>query len=339
MKRLRAAVAAIILAALWLTACSSGTPSQTQNGGDAAVDHSNQEYIFVSSMGNLEYFNAHKFGWKWAGEVLGVRTSYVGPAENDVNAQAAAFEQAIAKQPAGIAVFAADPVLGPQINNAVAAGIPVVTVIGDLPDSDRIAYVGSSQFDLGYFGGMRLGEELGGEGKVAILSVVGGAQWDERAEGYEAAFDNFPGIEMVQVGDTKADTVTSVNVAKSIMQRFPDLAAFVATDSTGGIGAATAVREADKAGEIKIISMDRNSDVLGMIQEGVVTGTIAQEDPGISFWALQTLFNAVNYPSPLVTDPEAAGVTTGPNVVQMHSNYIDQNNVQYFLDQNAAYQG
>jgi hypothetical protein len=26
-----------------------------------------EEYIYVSCMGNLEFFNAHKFGWKWGG--------------------------------------------------------------------------------------------------------------------------------------------------------------------------------------------------------------------------------------------------------------------------------
>ena len=45
-----------------------------------------EEYIYVSCMGNLEFFSAHKFGWKWAGEQLGVKTTYVGPAEYDLNA-------------------------------------------------------------------------------------------------------------------------------------------------------------------------------------------------------------------------------------------------------------
>ncbi len=26
-----------------------------------------EEYIYVSCMGNLEFFSAHKFGWKWGG--------------------------------------------------------------------------------------------------------------------------------------------------------------------------------------------------------------------------------------------------------------------------------
>ena len=67
----------------------------------------------------------------------------------------------------------------------------------------------------------------------------------------------------------------------------PDLAAFVGTDSTAGIGAATAVSEANKVGQVKTVAMDRNSDVLQKIQKGTLTGTVAQDDAAMAFWALQ----------------------------------------------------
>ena len=34
------------------------------DGAAATVDRSGDEYIYVSSMGNLEFFNAHKYGWE-----------------------------------------------------------------------------------------------------------------------------------------------------------------------------------------------------------------------------------------------------------------------------------
>ena len=65
---------------------------------------------------------------------LASNATYVGPAEYDMNAMVAAFDQAIAKKPKGIAVFAVEPILEPSINKAVEAGIPVVTILGDLPE-------------------------------------------------------------------------------------------------------------------------------------------------------------------------------------------------------------
>ena len=90
----------------------------------------NEEYIAVACMGNLEYFSAHKFAWKWMGDKLGVKTSYIGPAEYDVPGQIAAFDQAIARKPAGIMTFGVEASLKPEIDKAVAAGIPVVTTVG-----------------------------------------------------------------------------------------------------------------------------------------------------------------------------------------------------------------
>lgn len=330
-------VIVVLSIAMPLTGCQSQPASTGGESGAQAEDRSEDEYIYVSAMGNLEFFNAHKYGWQWAGDNLGVKASYVGPAEYDMNAMVAAFDQAIARNPKGIAVFAVEPILEPSIDKAVDAGIPVVTILGDLPNTKRLAFVGSFQYDLGFVGGQNLAEALGGEGKVAILSIPGVAMFDDREDGYRAAFENYPGIEVVQVGDTKADTVTSINTAKDIMQRFPDLAAFAATDSTGGIGAATAVEELDRVGEVKIVSMDRNSDVLEKIREGVVTGTVAQNDAAMAYWALLTLYTNSYNQAPLTSDNEAAGVNPGPSQVFMAVNYVDESNLDYFLEANEIY--
>jgi ribose transport system substrate-binding protein len=332
-----------LIVVILLTLAISLSGCQTQpatSGGESSAqteDRSEDEYIYVSAMGNLEFFNAHKYGWQWAGDNLGVKASYVGPAEYDMNAMVAAFDQAIARNPKGIAVFAVEPILEPSIDKAVDAGIPVVTILGDLPNTKRLAFVGSYQYDLGYVGGQNLAEALGGEGKVAILSIPGVGMFDDREEGYRAAFENYPGIEVVQVGDTQADTVTSINTAKDIMARFPDLAAFAATDSTGGIGAATAVEELDRVGEVKIVSMDRNSDVLEKIRDGVVTGTVAQNDAAMAYWALLTLYTDNYNQAPLTSDNAAAGVNPGPSQVFMAVNYVDESNLDYFLDANEIY--
>lgn len=297
-----------------------------------------EEYIYVSCMGNLEFFNAHKFGWKWAGEKLGVKTTYVGPAEYDLNAMIGAFDQAIAKQPKGIVVFAVEPSLIPSINKAVDAGIPVVTILGDLPNSKRLSFVGSHQYTLGFEGGKRLAEAIGGKGKIAVLSIPGVQMFDDRETGYRAAFKEYKDIEVVQVGDTKADTVTAINTAKSIMLRHPDLAGFACTDSTGGIGSATAVEETGQVGKVKIVAMDRNSDILQKIDKGVITGTVVQNDAGMPFWALMLLYNANRFQPPLTSDNSGAKVNAHTSSIFTSINYADKSNLKWFLDANKMYE-
>ena len=296
-----------------------------------------EEYITVACMGNLEYFRAHKYAWKWIGDKLGVKTSYIGPAEYDVPGQIAAFDQAIARKPAGIAVFGVEASLKPEIDKAVDAGIPVVTFSGDVPDSKRSTFIGTNQHQLGFFGGKRLAEILGGKGDVAILSIPGVSMFDTREQGYKDAFAGYPGIKVVQTGDTKADTVTAINTAKAIMQRFPNLTAFACTDSTGGIAAATAVSEAGKTGAIKIVSMDRNSDVLEKIKTGTVTGTVAQDDAAEMVWAMIVLFSRHHFEPQLTTDNRKANVSAEPENIFTSVSWVEKSNVQYFLDANKLY--
>jgi ribose transport system substrate-binding protein len=338
MKRITLLIISLLLiTALLLSACQQAAPAGEEEGAGEMVDASDEEYIYVSAMGNLEFFNAHKYGWAWAGDQLGVTATYVGPAEYDMNAMVAAFDQAIAKQPKGICVFAVEPVLEPSIEKAVEAGIPVTTILGDLPTTSRLSFIGSRQFDLGYTGGKAIAEALDGQGEVAILTIPGVQMFDDREEGYRAAFAEYPGMEVVGVGDTKADTVTSVNVAKDMMLAYPNLAAFVGTDSTGGIGGAIAIEEAGRVGEVLAVAMDRNSDVLQKIKDGTLTGTVAQDDAAMAFWCLQVLYNWNHNQAPLTTDNAAAGVFTGPTVVNTWVNYIDESNVDYFLDANETY--
>ncbi len=296
-----------------------------------------EEYLAVACMGNLEYFSAHKFAWKWMGDKLGVKTSYIGPAEYDVPGQISAFDQAIARRPAGIAVFGVDESLKPEINKAVEAGIPVVTYSGDVPDSKRSTFVGTNQHDLGFFGGQKIGEVLGGQGDVAILTISGVSMFDQREAGFREGFGKYPGIKVVQTGDTKADTVTAINVAKAILQRFPNLAAFACTDSTGGIAASTAVKEAGKAGKIKVVSMDRNSDVLNMVKSGVLDGTIAQDDCAEMVWCLMVLFSKHHFDPPLSSNNVAAKVDAAPANIFTSISWVDKSNVDYFLEANKMY--
>jgi len=141
------------------TTASNKESSQQQ----VAKPVSDELYIGVYCLGNLEYFYDHKIGLKAAGDMMGVKTKYVGPPDYDINAMVAAFEQAIAEKPAGIITFGAEDSLVPVINKAIDAGIPVITVDGDVKKSKRTAFVGTGNYNAGFLGGTKLAEALGGK--------------------------------------------------------------------------------------------------------------------------------------------------------------------------------
>jgi ribose transport system substrate-binding protein len=321
------AVVAVVLAA----GCRQSTPGGSAAPAQAAKDTSKQLYIEVSALGAIDYFYDHKLGMELAGKHLGVRTEYVGPSTYDMAAMADALEQSIARRPNGLVVVGFEPSLNALVDKAAAAGIPVVTVDADLPGSKRIAFVGTGNWRAGFEGGKKLADLLAGEGKVALMTKPGQSNLEERIKGYKDALAKFPKMEVAQIADTQSDPTVAAQAAASLLQRFQDLAGIACVEAAGGTGAATAVKEANKVGKVKIVAMDRGNDVLQYIKEGVISATVAQQTALMPFYAVQILYNLNNYSIPISTDNAKAGVSGTPEVVDTGVVVIDQKNYSYFI--------
>jgi ribose transport system substrate-binding protein len=298
--------------------------------GQAKIAPKDQLYIEVSAIGNIDYFYDHKMGMQMVGKELGVRTEYVGPAEYDMNAMVAAFEQAIAKKPQGIVVVGFEPSLNSIVDKAVGLGIPVVTVDADLPGSKRLAFVGTGNFTAGTVGGAKLASLIGGKGKVAIIIKPGQSNLEERLAGYRSALSAFKDIQIVQIVDDQTDPVIAAQGAAALLQKYPDLAGIGCVDAVGGSGAATAVREAKKAGKVKIVAMDRGNEILDAIKEGVISASVAQQTALMPYYATTILYNLYNSKVAITSNNKAAGVLGIPAIVDTGAIVIDSSNYIYF---------
>jgi ribose transport system substrate-binding protein len=288
-------------------------------------------YIQVSALGSLEYFYDHKLGMRKAGELLGVQTEYKGPADLDMGAMVADLELAIARKPAGLVVVGFEESLTPVVNKAVEAGIPVVTVDADLPRSKRVAFVGTGNFNAGLQGGLKLAELVGEAGKVALLTKTGQSNLSERIEGYKAALARYPRITIVDVANTDSDPVKAATVASMLLQRHDDLAGIACVEAAGGAGTATAVKEAGRAGKVKIVAMDRDNSVLRYIEEGVVQATVAQQTALMPVYAVMILYQLNHGDVPISTDNAAAHVSGAPPTIDTGVIIVDKTNCKYFL--------
>lgn len=289
-----------------------------------------QLYIEVSALGNLDYFFDHKMGMQMVGKELGVKTEYVGPAEYDMNAMVAAFEQAIAKKPDGLVVVGFEPSLNSIVDKAVSQGIPVVTVDADLPGSKRMAFVGTGNFNAGVVGGTKLANLIGSKGKVAIMLKPGQSNLEERVAGYKSALAKFKDIQVVQLVDTQSDPGVAAQAAAALLQKYPDLAGIACVEAAGGSGAATAVREAKKVGQVKIVAMDRGNEVLDGIKDGVISASVAQQTALMPYYAVQIMYNLNNSKVAITSNNKAAGVLGIPAVVDTGAIVIDSSNYKFF---------
>src|SRR5205085_1033866 len=129
-----------------------------------------------------------------------------GPDEYDPNAEKAAFEKALTKKPTGILVSAADAkLLTASIDKAIASGVPVITIDSDAPDSERLFFIGTNNYQAGLTGGERLATELKGKGNVVVFTMPAQANLTERLRGYRAALESHPQIKIDRVVDIAGD--------------------------------------------------------------------------------------------------------------------------------------
>jgi ribose transport system substrate-binding protein len=289
------------------------------------------EYVFLSIVTQVPFWADHKIGLEDAAKVLNVKTTFTGPLDFDTAGQARQLDELIARKPAGLLIFPGDAAaLAGGINRAVDAGIPVAMVIGDVPESKRSVHLGISNFDAGKIGGEMLAQAIGGKGKV-LLGTFPAPAVLERVEGYKAIFkEKFAEIQVADVVNDKADPSYAPTAYAQAIQAHPDVVGIGGTDGDSGKGAALAVKEAGKQGQIKIIAMDRNPDMLPFIEDGTITGAVAQKSYVESFLGVHLLHWLNTNSMKIVADPKAAGINPLPEKIVTGVMRVTKENVAQF---------
>jgi ribose transport system substrate-binding protein len=297
----------------------------------APLAQSDQEYVYLSIVTQVPFWVDHRQALEDAGNVLGVRTTFTGPVDFDVAGQARQLDEIVARNPAGIVIFVGDAAaMRPGIDRAVEAGIPVVLVISDVPESKRYSILGINGFNAGRAGAEMLAQAIGGRGKV----VIGGFQSPniiERMQGYRAHFEeNYPEIEIVAEVDDRADPAYAPTAYAAAISANPDLAGIGGTDGDSGKGAALAVRDAGLVGTVKIVAMDRNDDMLPFIEDGTIHGTVVQKSYTEMFMAVHMLYWLRNDALQVVPDWRGAGLNILPERVETGVFLVTAENVAQF---------
>ena len=236
-------------------------------------DPSETYYMCVMVSGVEYWFPVYEM-FKQAGRQLGVKTVYTGTPEYDVNKQLAAFEQILAKKPAGIFLHPMnpDPFIEP-INRAYEMGIPVVTFAADSPNSKRVSYITSDNVREGYFAADKIAELLGGKGEVATLQNPGQDNHDLRVKSFIKRIETkYPDMKVVAGAASNQDANKAYQATLTMAQAHPKLGAIFMPEATSAMGAAQAAKEL--GGNIKILNCDVNEKVLDMIKEGEIWGAL-----------------------------------------------------------------
>jgi ribose transport system substrate-binding protein len=260
--------------------------------GCSASQHEPEEhYYLLSANVKIPYWQAAANGLARAASQLGVKSEMVGPDSYDAQAEQQELRRLIALQrkPSGILISAADRALmKPEIDAAIAAGIPVITVDSDSPSSKRLLFVGTNNYEAGVMGGRVAAKELKGKGNVVVYTMPTQTNLAERLNGYKFAFGEHPGIKIVEVVDIKGDPRIAFDKTNEIMEKRRDkVDAFVCLEALAGKEVGE-VLDRNKVSKV-VVAMDTDEGTLNWVQKGVIAATIAQKPFTMAYYGLKVL--------------------------------------------------
>jgi ribose transport system substrate-binding protein len=260
-----------------------------------------------------------------------VKVEFVGPGSYSPEEQLAAFRQAVAARPSGIAVAPAQADLfSKDIDAAIQAGIPVVCVDTDDPESKRILFIGTDNVSAGRASGRRMAEILRGRGQVVLITVPGQFNLQERLRGVDEVFKQYPDIKISKTIDDKGDPRIANEGISTMLEAKAKIDGIVCLEASGGSGAAEALHRLDLTGKIPIVAMDKSPETLDWIDRGAVAATVAQKSYTMAFYALRFLDDLHHNIVHEFKDWKTAPVSPLPANVDTGTAIIDQSNVQAF---------
>jgi ribose transport system substrate-binding protein len=163
------------------------------------------------------------------------------------------------------------------VEEAIAAGVPVVMVDSGINSDAPYAYIATDNVGAAADGARILAELIGESGKVGNLGILAGSHTGaQRDDGFLDEIANYPDITMLPTQFTGCDPAKALNAATDLLTANPDLVAFYSACGPNGLGIAQAVKAAGRSGEVVIVTFDPNPEVIPLFEDGTITAMIAQ---------------------------------------------------------------
>lgn len=270
----------ILAAILGATSLISASAALAE-GKTFALVQINQQALFFNQMNEGAQAAADK-----AGDQL-----LIFNANNDPSAQNSAIETYIQQGVDGIAVVAID-VNGvvPAVEQAVAAGIPVVAIDGILPEGGKhSAQIGVDNLAAGAaLGQYFLEHGAADDAKLGVVGALNSFIQNIRQDGFEAELEK-AGIPVVGVVDGQNVQDVALTGAENLITGNQDMTAIYATGEPALMGAIAAVESQGKQDSVKIFGWDLTAQAIAGIDAGYVAAVIQQDPAGMGAAAVDAL--------------------------------------------------
>jgi ribose transport system substrate-binding protein len=281
---------------IFAAALAALTTAATAQESSFGPKDAKEIYYWVSNKVNLPLFVKYDYpGAKLIADRLKVQVRFAGPTDFDIPGFIAAVDQVCAQKPAGVSVRGGwDPSLTQSVKKCLALGVPTTVDDGDLPDSGRLSYIGTSWTAVGEAQAKKMMEALPSGGKIAVTSIINANNMREGVAGFTEYLKAHGGgkYQIVANEDDNGDASKAAQVTSALLAAHPDLAGIAGFDSESGAGIVTALREGGKKpGEIHVTAMEQTPDFFKTVKQGWTDGIIVQNRQLFLYYAIQMLYD------------------------------------------------
>lgn len=271
-----AAISPLMVLTLAVSACSSGDDRQSTGGGGGA----GAPDIVMARVSGDPFYTTLECAAREEAEKQGVELDVEGMANYEIPEQTRVLNAIIAKRPDVILTAPVDPVgIGPVFQQAAGAGIGLVTFDTRLKDSSSVnSEVFTDNIEQGTLAADALADAIGKKGKVFVLSDMPGiSTTGDEQKGFEQKIATYGDIEYLGTQFHNNDQNKAVSDINAMLTANPDLAGIFTTNTFGSQAAATALKQANKAGAVKVIAYDTTQEILDGVKDGTFAAVIAYD--------------------------------------------------------------
>jgi ribose transport system substrate-binding protein len=291
-----------------------------------------EKYFLIATNIKVPYWQQALVGVNHAASQLKVRAELTGPDTFDPKAQHEQFLDVLKQKPSGILISVSESnLLAPDINAAIAQGIPVIAMDSDGPDSKRLMFIGTDNYKAGVMGGKVAASRLQGKGSVVIYTMPEQGNLQDRLRGYRDTFAAHPQIKIAETIDIKGDPRIAFDKTQDLLQHGPKPDAFICLEAIACPEVAEVLGRNNLTGRV-VVAMDTDERTLQGIQKGLITATIGQKPFTMAYLGIKLLDDLHHYPPPsLATNWSQDSLSPVPSFVDTGATLIDKSNVDGFI--------
>ena len=187
------------------------------------------------------------------------------------------MDDLVAAGASAIMVSAVDPKSSTEALNRIGSQVPLFTTDSDAPDTNRVAYIGSSNTDAGKQAGEIAKKAMPDGGKcIGFVGLLGADNARERIEGMKSALEGSK-VELIDVRGDDIDMTRAKRNVEDALAANPDITCMVGFYSYNPPRIYEVLKEAGKLGQITVVAFDEDPITLGGVKEGTIAGTVVQQ--------------------------------------------------------------